>query len=61
MESIQFGRGVNWQNFKMNNRTSEYVNSVFEQPWWLDTVAPNSWKEILIEEAGEVIARWPLV
>lgn len=45
----------------MNNRTSEYVNSVFEQPWWLDTVAPNSWKEILIEEAGEVIARWPLV
>ncbi len=41
--------------------TSKYVNSVFEQPWWLDTVAPNEWREILIEEEGEVIARWPVV
>jgi hypothetical protein len=45
----------------MDNKTSEYVNSVFEQPWWLDVVAPNAWKEILIEEEGEIIARWPIV
>lgn len=45
----------------IDNSTSPYVNSVFEQPWWLDVVAPNAWKEILIEEKGETIARWPIV
>jgi hypothetical protein len=45
----------------MNNKTSAYVNSVFEQSWWLDTVAPNEWKEIIVEEDGEIIARWPIV
>jgi hypothetical protein len=44
----------------MDNKISEYVNSVFEQPWWLDVVAPNAWKEILVEEEGEIIARWPI-
>lgn len=42
-------------------RTSEYVNSVFEQPWWLDTVAPGEWRELIVEEEGEVLARWPIV
>lgn len=41
--------------------TSLYTNSVFEQPWWLDAVAPDGWREILIEENGEVVARWPIV
>lgn len=45
----------------MNNKISENVNSLFEQPWWLDTVAPKTWKEILIKEDDKIIARWPLV
>jgi hypothetical protein len=45
----------------MENNISIYTNSVFEQPWWLDAVAPNSWEEILVEEEGEVVARWPIV
>jgi hypothetical protein len=45
----------------MDKKISEYVNSVFEQPWWLDAVAPNSWKELLVKENGEIIARWPIV
>lgn len=45
----------------MGNKTSEYVNSVFEQPWWLDVVSPNQWKEILVEEDGVIVARWPIV
>ena len=55
---------MNWKenpNNKRNNNISAYANSVFEQPWWLDVVAPNVWKEILIVEEGEVIARWPIV
>jgi hypothetical protein len=45
----------------MIDRTSNYVNNIFEQPWWLDVVAPNSWEEILIEDNGEIVARWPIV
>jgi sulfur relay (sulfurtransferase) DsrC/TusE family protein len=55
---------MNWkeiQNNMRDNKTSAYVNSVFEQPWWLDVVAPNVWKEILVEEEGEIVARWPIV
>ena len=39
------------------------VNNVFEQPWWLDTVAPGKWQEALVREEGtdRVIARLPYV
>ena len=26
---------------------TEYANNIFEQPWWLDIVAPQKWKEII--------------
>lgn len=35
------------------------VNSIFEEPWWLDIVSPNNWKEILIEEDNHLVARLP--
>lgn len=35
------------------------VNTVFEQPWWLDAVAPNQWKCAIVEENGRIVARWP--
>lgn len=39
-----------------------YTNSIFEQPWWLDIVAPGSWKEIIIKDEREcIIARMPYV
>lgn len=41
--------------------TTEYANSLFEQPWWLDIVAPGQWHEILIEEKGHVLARMPYI
>lgn len=41
------------------NDTSLYVNSVFEQIWWLKAVAPNwDWKEIFVKDGDMVIARW---
>ncbi|WP_430934269.1 GNAT family N-acetyltransferase [Saccharicrinis sp. 156] len=40
---------------------SEYANSVFEQPWWLNTVAPNQWREVVIKEEGKIVARWAFV
>jgi Acetyltransferase (GNAT) domain len=37
------------------------VTSLFEQPWWLDAVAPGRWGEILVRHGDQVAARWPYV
>lgn len=38
----------------------EEVNSVFEQPWWLDIVAENLWDELIIKDKkGACIGRLP--
>lgn len=41
--------------------TTQYANSVFEQPWWLDAVAPGEWHEIIYKDNGKVLARLPYV
>jgi hypothetical protein len=33
----------------------------FEQPWWLEAVAPGRWGEAVVERQGEVVARLPYV
>lgn len=38
-----------------------YTNSIFEEGWYLDAVAPGMWKELKVEQEGELIARWPIV
>lgn len=43
------------------DKTTAYANSVFEQPWWLDIVAPGKWGEVCVAENGEIIARLPYV
>jgi hypothetical protein len=37
------------------------VYSIFQQPWWLDAVAPGRWAEVSIEQDGRVVARLPYV
>lgn len=37
------------------------TNSIFEEGWWLDAVAPGQWKELKVERDGVLIARWPIV
>lgn len=37
------------------------VNSIFEQPWWLDAVAPGQWACAEIKKGEQVIARLPYV
>lgn len=39
--------------------TTPYANSVFEQPWWLDIVAPGEWGEVTVKEVDETVARLP--
>lgn len=40
---------------------SEYTNSVFEQPWWLDVVAEGKWEEIILKDENKIKARWSYV
>jgi hypothetical protein len=36
-------------------------NAVFQQPWWLEAVAPGRWGEVTCEDGGRVVARLPFV
>jgi Acetyltransferase (GNAT) domain len=38
-----------------------WANSVFEQPWWLDAVAPGQWGAAEVRRGGKVVARLPYV
>jgi hypothetical protein len=37
------------------------ANAIFQQPWWLDAVAPGRWHETTVERDGRVVARLPYV
>ena len=37
------------------------ANAIFQQPWWLDAVAPGRWEEVTCERDGRVVARMPYV
>jgi hypothetical protein len=37
------------------------ANAIFQQPWWLDAVAPGRWDEVTVERDGRVAARMPYV
>jgi hypothetical protein len=38
---------------------TECANSIFQQPWWLEAVAPGRWGEVTYEHGGRVVARLP--
>ncbi|MCF8011592.1 MAG: GNAT family N-acetyltransferase [Clostridiales bacterium] len=43
------------------DKTINEVNSIFQQPWWLDVVAPGQWDEVLVKQGDEVVARMPYI
>ena len=45
----------------MINETLSCVNSIFEQPWWLEAVAPGQWDAAEVEMDGKLIARLPYI
>lgn len=45
----------------MSSNSVEQANSIFEQPWWLDAVAPGQWAEATVEKDGKIVARLPYV
>ncbi len=43
------------------NNCVPLVNSLFQQPWWLEAVAPGRWADIIIKKGGEPLLRFPYV
>jgi hypothetical protein len=37
------------------------ADAIFQQPWWLDAVAPGHWAEVTCERNGRTVARLPYV
>jgi hypothetical protein len=44
-----------------NSDSCPWVNSVFEQPWWLEAVAPGQWGAVVVRQGDGVAARLPFV
>jgi len=40
---------------------TECAHAIFQQPWWLDAVAPGQWGEVTCEHEGRVVGRLPYV
>lgn len=40
---------------------SEFTNSFFQEPWWLDAVAPGAWDAVDVDQGGRTVARLPFV
>jgi hypothetical protein len=36
-----------------------YVNSIFQQPWWLDAIVPDQWDEITVVRGKKIVVRMP--
>jgi Acetyltransferase (GNAT) domain len=51
---------MNLMHAKVNGVIAE-VTSLFQQPWWLDAVAPGRWSAVEIRRGGELKARLPYV
>jgi hypothetical protein len=45
----------------MTSGVTPCANTIFQQPWWLDAVAPGRWGEVTCEHDGRVVARMPYV
>lgn len=37
------------------------VNSIFEQSWWLDALAPGQWSEVVVKNGTDIVAKLPYV
>lgn len=45
----------------MKKESVNETNCLFEQPWWLDAVAPGQWDAVVAEHGGRVVGRLPYI
>lgn len=44
-----------------NSIDIDQTNSIFQQPWWIESLVPGQYREVCINQGGEIIARMPYV
>jgi Acetyltransferase (GNAT) domain len=49
------------KNEPASRDTVSCAHSLFEQPWWLDAVAPGAWDAAVVVRDGEIVGRLPYV
>ena len=37
-----------------------YVNSIFQQRWWLDVIYPNQWTEVVMKKTKKYLQSSPM-
>ena len=40
---------------------TDCANALFQQPWWLEAVAPGAWDAALVVRDGQTVGRLPFV
>ncbi len=45
----------------MQRKSLLETDCLFQQPWWLDAVAPGEWNAVTVEHGGRVVGRLPYV
>lgn len=40
---------------------SSHAYALFQEPWWLDAVAPGRWDEVVVEQDRAIVARMPFM
>lgn len=53
--------GMSLDTLTQDNNSIAEVNSIFQQSWWLDAVAPGVWQEVVITRGNQMVARMPYV
>jgi hypothetical protein len=60
MHGFDEGKSMDLRHAKDNDVIAE-VTSIFQQPWWLDAMAPGAWSAVEIRRGGALKARFPYV
>jgi hypothetical protein len=40
---------------------THFASALFQQPWWLDALAPGAWDAVTVVKDGEIVGRLPFV
>ncbi len=61
MHSTVVDRGLTAAQTKRTAPEAQTSYALFQEPWWLDAIAPGEWEEVVVKRGGEVAARLPFM
>jgi Acetyltransferase (GNAT) domain len=58
---VASSKAQSYGHFRSSGKEVPWADSLFQQPWWLDAVAPAQWEDVVLTRNAQVIARLPFV